>query len=30
MTPPEPCDDCPFIACRDCRWQGDTDPREET
>ena len=20
-----PCDGCPFVACRDCRWQGGTD-----
>lgn len=19
-----PCDGCPFVACRDCRWQGGT------
>lgn len=30
MTPVEPCDGCPFVACRDCRWQGGTDTREET
>ena len=20
-----PCDGCPFVACRDCRWQGGAD-----
>ena len=23
-----PCDGCPFVACRDCRWQGGDDEND--